>query len=291
MTRARREAIQIYRADRPPCIADSISEASLDDDPHRPAHYGYLGKFLHAGVEEFFNLNDTADRRIPTAISDNRLRHTMIEKLCEAFSMVRDHSDMRDIFDQLDASQYQRYLLNPAKYDAILDNMRSGSTTFVNSASSLYDRLEEILPGNDRAIVDAWRVLNDIARLNIHQFLAFRTTYLEAPMNEEDEFSFAGLLVTDPNDASGEPPRFLPSMPEEAAIPMHALDAHVSIPLHNPAGDETICLADIMGDSTIGCPVTFSPEDVKRLWEFYCYKRKQMERGYARVMGHYATLG
>ncbi|UTX51625.1 hypothetical protein KI440_01595 [Candidatus Saccharibacteria bacterium TM7i] len=262
MTTPRSEAIMKFRSHestiRPPQSADDIE--------NRGDHYAVLAQVINTGVSEYLDgasgLQDTAAAETLKDVSA-----TLSKKIQSSIFATLHSKSYAEHLANLTASQTRRVALDRAKWDTVELTIMAGTSTFINSAEGIFRMLNTTLGTEVAAHTDNWRILDKLAKLDIYRFSAYYNTYLTQPDNwthalEHLESSRSGGI------------EFVAGYPNNAEVPVavtqkdrRGILTREDCDITN--GQPTIALKDVNIQPAIGCPVTFEPSIVRRLWGLY----------------------
>jgi len=262
MASSRGESIDKYRS-RETSIRVPISE---NDNPNKIDHYAVLAQVIDQAVFDFCDdpgYNKSLYSAKTLIEVQERLRHDMEAVVLTALTseqFINHHQS-------LSASQEQRVKIDSAKWSNIEQNIAAGSTTFANSFSYLFSILQSHLGTDTASHPDNWRLLDRIAKLNINAFSAYYTTYLS---NRDNWTAFIDQIELTSNGGV----QFKPGFPKEAPISVVSTSYYAriltNVDLRIDGTTPLMQLKDVeLSDDTIGCPVTFCNENLKKLWEIY----------------------
>jgi hypothetical protein len=262
----RSEAIAKYRSHDA-----TIRSPEQSSEANRIDHYGVLGQVINEAVTRYLDSPQTMD--LDKTSSHHELSSELSKAINQFIRVVMTLDEFTPHAHSLDESQYLRHFHDDAKWDRIERSIEAGTNTFVNTFEYITAALSRL--GDETAThPENWRVADKIAKLNIIQFSAYYSTYLTEYQNWPAMMDH--LEINTHGGVS-----FRPGFPNKARVNPRSLDRTKGFLTHDDfdisADSETIELADIaLLEPTIGCPVTFNPENIKRLWEVYSHHVRRL---------------
>jgi|GEM_PF-5417313 len=242
-------------------------------------HYAYMGRVIHKGVEGFLT-NDASRGLVLQAHSVKELDNVMTKALNFHLTSAWESSEFAEIAAHLKASQSERHGINPNIHPAVEWAMMAGVNTYMDTSSGLYGALQQVFGPEVACSPNNAAAIDRLSKLNISQFIPYKHTYLDAaadglPLANIEHF-IEQFDVTPDGDI-----RFKVGFPGNALIPMPAIfDKGVwGAADFLIEGNECMPLKHIPQSTvTIGCPISFDPQQGRQLWALYAEARQVVDR-------------
>ncbi|HWT40688.1 MAG TPA: hypothetical protein VN081_05490 [Dongiaceae bacterium] len=228
-------------------------------------HFAVLSQVINHGVRMYID-HPPAETELATATSLDSLSGMLRGEVSDAILEALHSDTFAAHHKSLSESQNLRHTMNEGRWRDISMNILAGSTTFVSSFSYIFSMLMRHLGSDVAAHPDNWRIADRVAKLEIHQFSAYYTTYLAtfqnwSAMMEHFEISSTNSV------------QFKNGYPANAPVPAVVAAGRARIletkDFMLDGSQPLVLVKDIETSGAIGCPVTFSPEIIRDLWKLY----------------------
>jgi len=262
MPTPRSEALQYYRSG-----ATSIRTPESAHDPiNKQEHFAVLAQVIDVGIAHYLT-----DLYTPAIFAEAKSLPTLTDifrtEINNVLVNTLESKAFKDHFMSLHESQISRHQLLPYRWNDIKDTIRAGATTFSNSFEYIFDFLKRHYGIQMAGSPENWRIADRLAKLDIDQFAAYYTTYLT-------EFQNWPFVIDHLRKTPEGGLRFKPGYPEEAYVTEKIADPASRIietkDFMLDGSQPLVQIKDVPSrDGAVGCPVTFSPQTIKSLWQLY----------------------
>jgi hypothetical protein len=232
-------------------------------------HYAAIARVLRESTLQYVTNDDTA-AVLAASRSAKDLRWNFIDSMTSQVHAVLHSDAFVDIHRGLQQSQSERSAMH---WHLIEESLEAGIHTFINTTETIYDVLAKNLSPDVADSPDSFVLLDRLAKLNINQFIPYRSVYLDTSANHKRFLEHLQPYNTGMS--------FKPRFPLEAKVPTvlaaaNALSGAEAFDLEN---NPLIRITDIPEERvTIGCPITFYAGQVKELWSLYAGERRSLRQ-------------
>lgn len=237
-----------------------------EEMPNRIDHYAVLSQITNTSIENYLNDPTTKPILLDTTTIDD-LKAALITDIHASTLRIIKLDEFAPHVSSLKNSQRQRAEAGNRWPDVSL-NILAGTGTFVNVTSEVFAILESRLGVDAASHPKNWRIIDRIAKLNIHAFTAFQETYLKS-----HRFRNWSAFIDQLEVGRDGQIQFRAGYPGNASIRTNVIQKEAEWKKSDCLVDGSLPLGklqDIPGyDSAIGCPVSFQPTIVEGLWNTY----------------------
>lgn len=229
-------------------------------------YFSVVAQVINNGVRQYLT-EPPVDSGVVKTGSMRDLVDALKTEIGSAITGALTSEQFAEHFAALETSQRQRREFNPGRPKEISSAITAGTNTFVNSFTYIHDLLSRHFGEATASHPGNWRIADRIAKLEIHQFMAYHEIYLATFQNWSAAVEHLELA----NDDSL---RFKPGYPEKAQVPLPVTESRKMLEhkdLLMDGSNPMVSLKDMPTDQRIGCPVTFSPDIIKELWGLYAH--------------------
>lgn len=234
------------------------------DNENKIDHYAVLSQVINAGIDTYLS-NPDYHSPLLQAASHNELERALRSDIGDVILATLKDAAFTAHHESLVQSQSQRHQQHSGRHRDIEGSIMAGATTFTNTFTYIHKALSRLGP-EVAAHPDNWELADRIAKLNITSSYAYYSTYLATYENWPEFMNHTEVF----NDGSV---KFLPGYPGDAFVTEAvATNRRMLETKHfDVRGDEPlVAVKDIeLSEDTIGCPVTFHPGTIKKLWAVY----------------------
>lgn len=272
MTTPRAEAIK-KSGENVTIIRDYDSENPLEN---RIDHYAVLSQVINEGVRIFLSdeqlLSRTAQATSLPGL-DAALRNSIYDATMSALKTAAFAAHAQALRESQEARAK-----DGSRDRDIGIHILSGAGTFIQTFSLLFHFLESRLGIEVASHKENWRLADRIAKLPMHAFMAYQETYLRHTRHHNWDELMA-QLESGPQGGV----RFRSGFPRNALVP-ESLTRPVTDSEPDDAGfslDGTVPLIPLHGvvdfETAIGCPVTFTQNNLRGLWSVYAMEAHRIK--------------
>lgn len=260
----------------------------MTEETLKPLHYGETAKLLDATMDRVRLSYADPQSDIRQTETLRELRRTLASEIERMYVAVQSQPDFYDTVSFLEASQEQRHRDDPRRWSSYDGTITAGIQTALNTTENIHDSLSPVFSTDLLNHPNSSGISRHIARMHNRQFTAFRDTYLQSmPGGKPSVLPLQDLLDTR-SDGSSRWIAFKPQYPDEAPVPKRFVDLQGmpilfdhDITIDDLSTEPMVAIKDIIlpaGSPQIGCPFTFTPDQMKAFWDIYCTQRSRIEQ-------------
>lgn len=242
-----------------PILNDNERENRID-------HYAVLSQVMQVGIDAYFD-TPAAQTNTSQTHSLEELEATLRTEIHQSIIVVLESDAYAAHYQSLRTSQHQRSEAGNRWPDVSL-NISAGIGTFLAVVSEVFHILQSRLGVEAASHPGNWRIVDRIAKLNMHAFAAFQETYLR-----KSKFENWSALIEQLEVGREGQIQFQAGYPGNAPIRTNIINKEGELKKTDYILDGSLPLGKLRNiagyDSAIGCPVTFRPDTVSKLWGAY----------------------
>ncbi len=254
----------------------------------KPLHYGETAKLVNATMDKFLLAYSATDSALKHTQTRAELRATVVSELTRSYTFVQSLPMFYDTIAFLEESQSQRHREDQNRWPSFDGTFTAGISTAVNTTENIYDALSALLPLEQVCHPKTGGISRHIALLHNRQFVAFRDAYLQSRSDGTPSVMPLVDLLTTYTDGNSEWLGFKPTYPDKVLVPKRFVDLQgrqilftMDLEINDLSTEPMVTIEDIelAPDSPlVGCPFTFTPDQMKAFWNVYCTERSRIDR-------------
>ncbi len=237
-----------------------------DDSENKIDHYSVLSQVINSGVDRYLS-NPEYHSSIQKATSIYNLDANLGADIEQVVLATLKDEEFKAHHESLITSAEQRLFHNPNSFKTIDKNIIAGIKTFVSSTSYLFHITSTKIGPEVASNKDNWTILDKLAKLNLSAFSAYYRTYF---ITHENYSRF--LFQTKISENGGL--AFKKGYPKNAPVNYQSTPAFKGMVnkqsyILNEGRPVTLTKDVPLSHVTVGCPITFEPEVIQKLWNIY----------------------